>query len=285
MASTREIRRRIKSVKSTAQITKAMQLVAAAKMRKAQEAALAGKAYAKTLWRVLAAMEGKIDVNKHPLLVEHETGDSAVVFFSSDRGLAGALNANLFREAEKLLAEALYITLGKKGKDYTVKTRKHLVADFPAAAGPDFLLAKQITKLVLDDYKSGKLKQVSVLYADFVNTLKQQPKVVHLLPIKADQLQSEEEKHVTGNVGEYLFEPNIDELLGEVLLHYVEMTIYQALLEAQASEHSARMIAMKNATDNANDLVADLTLTYNQVRQDAITKELLEITTAAAALS
>lgn len=281
MASTREIRRRIKSVKSTAQITHAMQLVAAAKMRKAQQAALAGKAYGQTLASVLHTMAGKIDPAKHQFLVGRESGDTAALVFSSDRGLAGALNTNLFREAEKLPQEVHYITIGKKGRDYIVKRQRTLEADFETIDKPDFLLAKKLAKLVLDDYKREKLKQVVILYTEFVNTLTQKPKVVQLLPLNIDQLVRADEQQTQ----EFLFEPNIDVVLENILNHYIEITLYQAVLEAQASEHSARMIAMKNATDNANDLVLDLTLAYNQLRQDAITKELLEITTAALALS
>ncbi len=288
MASTREIRRRIKSVKSTAQITKAMQLVAAAKMHKAQEAALNGKYYNQVMQNVLASLSENIDPSMHELLQENNAGDEAIVFISSNRGLAGAFTSNLLREAEKLPREAEYITLGKKGKDYIVKTKRTLTADFELVDRPDYNLAKQLAKLVLDDYLAKKVKRVTILYTNFINTLTQKPVVTQLLPIAPEALKelvaSVHSDKLAVTSREYIFEPGADILLDFVLRHFVEVSIYQALLESTASEHSARMIAMKNATDNANDLVSDLTLAYNQARQDAITRELLEITTAAIAL-
>lgn len=291
MASTRELRRRIKSIKATAQITKAMQLVSAAKMHKAQDAALAGKGYTKTMRTVLAAMAAKIDVGKHPLLQSTTNDSASVLFFTADRGFTGSQNTNLYKEAETILQTARYITIGKKGRNYVVKTKKDLSADFKAIEKPDLLIVKTLTKLAVQDFLAGKVGTVFILYTDFINTLKQQPRLVQLLPIEKEALVKavvqfgDDDKSVVEPTAEYLFEPKADELLDDILNHYVEMTIYQAMLENLASEHSARMIAMKNATDNANDIVSDLTLSYNQVRQGNITKELLEITTAALAMN
>lgn len=289
MASTREIRSRIKSVKATAQITKAMQLVAAAKMRKAQEAALGGKQYSMVMARVLASLSGNINPSMHRLLQENSEGETAVLFLSSDRGLAGAYNTNLFKETGTLPLEATYITVGKKGREYIVKTKKNLNADFEHFERVTFNQAKQLARILLDDFYANKIDKAFILYTDFINTLHQKPKVVQLLPITREEFQTvatslKIKEQVTVEAREYLFEPKADQLLDFVLKHYVEMTVYQAMLEASASEHSARMIAMKNATDNALELVGDLTLTYNQARQAGITTELLEITTAAIAL-
>lgn len=289
MASTREIRRRIKSVKATAQITRAMQLVAAAKMRKAQEKALGGKQYAQVMGRVLQSLSGKMDPSVHRLLQKNTEGSTAILFLSSNRGLAGAYNTNLFKEAQRLPMEAIYITVGKKGRDYVVKTRKNLSADFEQHENVDFKTAKQLSRILLQDFFEKKISKAYILYTDFINTLNQKAKAVQVLPITKESFQTVATSLQTSEAAkpqttEYIFEPKADQLLDFVLRHFVEMTVYQTLLEASAAEHSARMIAMKNATDNALELVDDLTLTYNQARQAGITKELLEITTAAIAL-
>ncbi len=304
MANTRELRRRIRSVKNTAQITKAMQMVAATKMRRAQNQALMGRPYSINLSYALSQLEGKIKPETHPFLQTNESSKIAVLLLSTDKALCGALNTNLFRliQANETLKgkDVTFYTVGKKGRNFVVKTGKELVADFENPETVTFKEARQAAKSLIDAFLAGEIKEVYLMFPNFVSTLRQEPSLVKLLPIDASVIasaakQSSSDSTSTkiatsttssrnGGQSEFLFEPNADELLDFVLNHHIETQIYQALLETKASEHSARMMAMQNATDNAKELVQDLNLTYNQTRQDAITRELLEITTAALAL-
>lgn len=291
MPSTRDIRRRIKSVKNTAQITKAMQMVASSKMRKAQLAALAGRPYATLMNDVLAAVSDGAGDFTHPLLEKREGKKRAVILVSTDKGLCGALNSNLLREATKFDKETtVYICAGKKGAQFVSRTKRSLAAEFTYKDSPQFAEARAISKFAQDMFLKGEVDQVDVLYTNFINTLTQKPEVRQLLPIGKIQAF---EVGVEGQGGgtelkkgerEYLFEPNANEVLGNLLPHYVSFQVFQFLLEAKASEHSSRMVAMKNATDNAKQLIKDLTLEYNKLRQANITKELLEITTAQMAM-
>ncbi len=291
MPSTRDIRRRIKSVKNTAQITKAMQMVASSKMRKAQLAALAGRPYATLMNDVLAAVsEGAGDFT-HPLLEKREGKKRAVILVSTDKGLCGALNSNLLREAAKFDKETtVYICAGKKGAQFISRTKRNLAAEFSYKDNPQFAEARAISKFAQDMFLKGEVDRVDVLYTNFINTLSQKPEARQLLPIgKIHALQVGVEGHGEGGElkkgdVEYLFEPNAADVLGNLLPHYVNFQVFQFLSEAKASEHSSRMVAMKNATDNAKQLIKDLTLEYNKLRQANITKELLEITTAQMAL-
>lgn len=281
MANTRELRRRIKSIKNTSQITKAMQMVAATKMRKAQTQALAGRPYGENMEIALTRLLPKIDPEIHTLLRGNTLKSQGAILLSTDKGLVGALNTNLFRTA--LTLNAMFFTIGKKGRSFVVKTGKDLKADFENADLITFRQAKQLTKLMVDAFLSGEIGEGFLIYPRFVSTLKQEPKIVKLLPIEIEGITGG--TGITSTTGsEFLFEPNPDELLDFILIHNIEMRIYQALLETKASEHSARMMAMQNATDNARELVSDLQLTYNQTRQSAITTELLEITTAQVAM-
>lgn len=292
MPSTRDLRRRIKSIKNTSQITKAMQMVSATKMRKAQNQALLARPYTQTLLVVLAQAQGKINIESHPLLNKNTGTKRGVLFFSTDKGLCGALNTNLFREiagSSKLEAESestVFYTVGKKGREFIARTGKELLADFENHEKVEFKQAAALRKMAVEAYLKGEVGEVYILYPHFLSTLRQEVRLVKILPI--DQSVFEEsikgEESVGGNSSEFLFEPNMDQILEYALTHFIETQIYQALLETKASEHSARMMAMQNATDNAKDLVSDLTLAYNQIRQNAITNELLEITTAGAAL-
>jgi F-type H+-transporting ATPase subunit gamma len=303
MANTRELRRRIRSVKNTAQITKAMEMVSATKMRRAQSQAVSGRPYSSTLSVSLGRLAGKVNPENNKLLQPNSSNKAGVVLLTTDKSLCGALNTNVFRALQNFSKEnnnALYYTVGKKGRNFVVKTGKDLVADFDNLDVVTFRQAKQLARLVIDSFLKGEIGKALIIYPDFVSTLRQEPKVMQLLPIDKSVIASEAKQSSSDNVptkiassplaprndgsNEFLFEPNPDELLGFILNHHIEIQIYQALLEAKASEHSARMIAMQNATNNAKDLVSDLNLTYNQTRQDAITRELLEITTAAAAL-
>ncbi len=283
MPSTRDIRRRIKSVKNTAQITKAMQMVAASKMRKAQNAALAGHPYAQLLNRVLVALKDRVDHSLHPLLEVREVKRELVLLISTDKGLCGGLNTNLFREASKFdVATTDFVNIGRKGKQFLARTKRNLIADFEIGDHPSFLEVKQVSKFCVDKFLSGEVDKVTVLYPRFVNTLTQAPTAMTVLPIAALPINEKMELPEEGS--SFMFEPSAYDVLDAILPYYIHFSIYQTLLDARASEHSARMVAMKSATDNAKNLVNDLTLEYNKIRQASITNELLEITTAQLAL-
>lgn len=286
MPSTRDIRRRIKSVKNTAQITKAMQMVAASKMRKAQQAAQAGRAYAVLLHKMLRSLKARVDSSLHPLLEVREGGKHLVILFSTDKGLCGGLNTNLLREAVALDAEStVFVGSGRKGMQFLNRMNRTLLADFALPDSPSFLQSKMLSQFCLEKFLSGEVNRISVLYPRFVSTLVQAPCLAQILPIAPDGCESEEEAPLA-DVPEsgYLFEPSARDVLDALLPYSVHFRVYQMLLNARASEHSARMVAMKNATDNAKGLVKDLTLEYNKIRQASITSELLEITTAQMAL-
>jgi F-type H+-transporting ATPase subunit gamma len=287
MPSTRDIRRRIKSVKNTAQITKAMQMVAAAKMRKAQQAALVGRPYAQLLNVMMAeAASGTVGFS-HELMEARPVNKRAVIVVSTDRGLCGGLNSNVFREAAKLDKNTtVFVAAGKKAAQFLARTRRTLAAEFTYKDTPQFAEARAISKAVQKMFLDGEVDAVDILYPRFVNTLTQTPTTVPFLPIgkltattagigaKAEELA----QHDTTDV--YEFEPDEKTVLGELLPHSLNFKLHQILLETKASEQSARMVAMKNATDNAKQIIKDLTLEYNKLRQANITKELLEITTA-----
>ncbi len=291
MPSTRDIRRRIKSVKNTAQITKAMQMVASAKMRKAQQAALAGRPYAKLMNNVLSAVsEGAGDFS-NPLLEVREVKKRALIIISTDKGLCGGLNTNLLREAAKYdKATTVHITAGRKASQFIARTKRELAAEFTYKDSPAFSEARAISRFAQELFTSGKVDQVDVLYTNFLNTMVQKPEVRQLLPIReitaldADVQGESVGKALEKNTTEYLFEPGAEVVMNSLLPHYLNFQVYQFLLEAKASEHSARMVAMKSATDNAKQMIKDLTLEYNKLRQANITRELLEITSAAMAM-
>jgi F-type H+-transporting ATPase subunit gamma len=294
MANTRDIRRRIKSVKNTAQITKAMQMVAASKMRKAQQAAMAGHPYSLVLNRVLVSLRDMVSADFHPLLEIRPVKKTLVLLVTSDKGLCGALNTNVLREAMLLDKEkTLFVASGKKGASFLARTGRNMIADFTLPDNPSFLQTKAISKFCLEKFLSGEVDRVEVLYPKFVNTLVQKPLLVTLLPITDDKAagvsqsvsdQVASEATVTTGA-QFLFEPGADEVLNSVLPYYFHFEVFQMILDARASEQSARMVAMKSATDNAKSLVKDLTLEYNKARQASITTELLEITTAQMALA
>jgi F-type H+-transporting ATPase subunit gamma len=295
MPSTRDIRRRIKSVKNTAQITKAMQMVASSKMRKAQLAALAGRPYAILMNQMIVSASKDSQDFTHPLMEKREVKKRGVLAISTDKGLCGALNSNLGREVMKYDKDAtVFIAAGKKGAQFFSRTKRKLAAEFTYKDAPLFAEARVMAKTLVDMFLKGEVDCVDLVYTRFVNTLTQKVEVRRLLPIgelqvllnaptnaEAAEVQPAEEP---GAALEHIFEPSAKTVLGELLPHFVNFIVYQALLEAKASEHSARMVAMKNATDNAKQLIKDLTLEYNKLRQANITKELLEITTAQMAL-
>lgn len=285
MANTRDIRRRIKSVKNTAQITKAMQMVAASKMRKAQQAAVAGHPYSEILNRVLVSLRGLVSEGVHPLLEQRPVKKTLVLLVTSDKGLCGALNTNVLREAALLDKNATeFVASGKKGASFLARTGRKMIADFSLPDRPTFLQTKAISKFCLEKFLSVEVDKVEVLYPKFVNTLTQKPVLVPLLPISGEAASGvHHAEHGAG--AQYLFEPDSDAVLDSILPYYFHFTVFQMILDARASEQSARMVAMKSATDNAKGLVKDLTLEYNKARQASITTELLEITTAQMALA
>jgi F-type H+-transporting ATPase subunit gamma len=288
-ANTRDIRRRIKSIKNTAQITKAMQMVAAAKMRKAQQLAVAGRPFQTLLHRVLVSLQDRTDESAHPLLAVRPVKRQLIVVISTDKGLCGALNTNLFREIGRMESPAIetsYIAMGRKGMQFLTRTGRQVVAEFELKDKLSFAEARQVAQLFIDKFLAGDADRVSVLYTDFVNTLTQLPRSRAVLPINPLELEAARAEARTSIDAsrEFIFEPGIAEVLDFVFPRYVALSVYQMLLDARASEHSSRMVAMKNATDNAKQLIKDLTLEYNKIRQASITTELLEITTAQMAL-
>ena len=292
-ANTRDIRRRIKSVKNTSQITKAMQMVAAAKMRKAQMAALGGRPYAELLNRTLQAVSAGTSDGAHELIKVREVKKELVVVVSTDKGLCGPLNTNLLREVAKFDPEkSIFVAVGRKGVQYLVRSKRTLAAEFELKDNFSFLQSKSVSKFAMDRFTSGEVDRVTVVFTDFINTLLQVPKVRTILPIGSLAVTvgiggAQEDAKVevkTDGASEYTFEPDQAAVLSAILPHFVHFQVYQMILDARASEHSSRMVAMKSATDNAKQLIKDLTLEYNKVRQAAITTELLEITTAQMAL-
>ncbi|MCH7227066.1 ATP synthase F1 subunit gamma [Haloferula sp. A504] len=292
MANLRDIRRRIKSVKNTAQITRAMQLVAAAKMKKAQDQALAGRDYAELLNKVLSNLESNFEDDVHPLLRTREGGKELILVISTDKGLCGALNTNLGRKILSEKPEADIVTVGRKLRVQLGKAKYHLVADHEVRDPVPFSQARPIAKQLTNLFLEGEYSRISIAFTRFISTLTQEPVIVPLLPIshesigKVNEVEGGDDEIVegAGAGADYLFEPSPMGVLDALLPLYINFQVYQMLLESRASEHSARMVAMKAATDNANKFIKELTLEYNKVRQAAITSELLEITTAMKAM-
>jgi len=282
MASTRDIHRRIKSVSSTSQITKAMQMVAASKMRKAQQAALNGRPFSGLLYRLQREATTQAVDFSHPLLDVREVRKRAVILIGGDKGLCGALNSNLFHLASQFDSQStVFITAGRRAAQFIARTRRQLFAEFAYGDSPRYAEAKAIAACARELFLSRGVDQVQVVATRFINTLTQEPVCFQFLPVgaikglKLPGAPSEED--LAANTKEYLFEPSPEAFLGYLLSHYLNIYIYEALLNAKASEQSARMMAMKNATDNANTLIKTLTLEYNKLRQSKITTELLEI--------
>ena len=286
MPSTRDIRRRIKSVKNTAQITKAMQMVAAAKMRRAQQAALVGRPYAQLLTEIMTEAAANMSGFDHPLMQSRPATKHAVILVGTDRGLCGGLNSNLFREASKLDKDTtVFVTAGRKASQFIARTKRNLAAEFTYKDTPQFAEARAISKFAQDLFLKGDVDAVDILYPRFINTLMQQPQTVPFLPIGklaavAAGINVPQPDLASKTSEVFEFEPDEETVLGELLPHSLNFQMHQILLETKASEQSARMVAMKNATDNAQQIIKDLTLEYNKLRQANITKELLEITTA-----
>jgi len=292
MPSTREIRQRIVSVKKTAQITSAMEKVAQAKMGRAQQAAMAGRPYAELMNRVLGEVVTNAGDFDHPFMKARGGENRALILVTTDKGMCGSINSNLLRKVsdEFVTDHTRVIAAGRKGAQHATRVGWDLTADFSYSDTPVFAEARAIARIAVELFENGEVDHVDIAFTNFINTLSQKPEVQTLLPIteiKGVQAGVEGEEMVSelqGGTAEFLFEPSAGGVLGALLPHYINFQVHQILLEAKASEFSSKMVAMKNATDNANDLIKDLTLEFNKMRQAAITNELLEITTAQMAL-
>ncbi len=289
MPNTREIRSRIKSVKNTRQITKAMELVAASKMKKAQQMALSGQPYAALLAEVLANVSGRIDNVEHPFLEEREVVKRGILLVTTDRGLCGPLNSNLFREVLKIKDSARFVSIGRKGSQFLSRNKLDLLADFSVPDNVPYLQIKQIVEFMVEKREAGEIDTIEVLYPRFVNTLIQEASFAKLLPIlDLDEMinslhaKGEAPYQPSNDERKFKFEPDPATILGKLLPLFVNREAHQAVLSARASEHSARMVAMKTAKDNAGNLLDALTLQFNKARQAAITQEILEIAAATA---
>ncbi|MDL2335869.1 MAG: ATP synthase F1 subunit gamma [Chloroflexota bacterium] len=282
MASQREIRRRITSVRNIKQITRAMQFVAASKLKRAQDATLASRPYAAKIDEVLADLAAVLGADDHPLLAKREGGARLLVLLTSDRGLAGSLSTNVIRRAsEEITAESgelKVVTVGRKGHSAMRRAHVPIAATFDGfGERPTFSSVIPLARLLTDDFIAGTYSSIDLIYPHFVSTLVQRPVIERLLPVEP----AEDTEGIPGN--QFIFEPNPAEVLRQLLPRYVATRVYQAALELTASFYSAQMVAMKNATENAQELIEDLTLTYNKVRQANITREMIEIATGASA--
>jgi F-type H+-transporting ATPase subunit gamma len=298
MASAREIKKRIRSVKNIGQITRALEAVSASRVRKAQARALASRAYAEKAWEILLNVQsaGQAGVPMHPLLTKREDIKKImIVLVTSERGLAGAFNTNIIRVAQRF-AERMnkpveFVAIGRKGRDSLIRARANVVAEFKLPAEPTASDIVPVARLAIDEFLSGRVDDVFLAYTDFINVITQRPVVMGWLPLIPhsieDQVAGEYLKNmaaVTTGKQDYEYEPNPVAILDEIVPRFTELQLYQAVLESLASEHSARMVAMRNASDNASQLASDLTLVYNKARQSAITNEILDIVGGAEAL-
>jgi F-type H+-transporting ATPase subunit gamma len=282
VASQRDIRRRIRDVGRIKQITRAMQFVAASKLKRAQDSTLAARPYSEKIDEVLADLAAVLGADEHPLLSRREGGKRLLVLITSDRGLAGPLNTNTIRFAARTITEhqgdLVVVSVGRKGRDAMRRARVPLEAHFAGFGDrPAFADVIPLSRLITDGFVSGEFGQIDIVYPRFVSTLTQRPTMEALLPVAP----SEDTEGIPGN--QFIFEPNAGAVLEQLLPRYVATRLYQAVLEAKASEESSRMVAMKNATENADDLIEEYTLAYNKVRQANITREMIEIATGAQA--
>ncbi len=295
MASAREMRLRIKSVKNISQVTRALETVSASKVRKAINAVMATRSYATKAWQVLkhvAEQPGRDSL--HPLLAKRNSvNNTLVVVITGDRGLAGAYNSNVIRFTAQRFdpnpVPVKYIAVGRKGRDLLIRRRKNVIAAFSnLPAAPTFMDVSAIGRLAVDEFLKGSVDELYLVYTDFINMGRQLTTVKKLLPLELGgegRVEEFEHKSTDGPAAAYEYEPDQREILDEIIPRFTALQIYQAILESQASEHAARMIAMRNATDNAKELVGALQLAYNKVRQQAITNDILDIVGGAEALA
>lgn len=280
MANIKLIKRRIKSAGNISQITRAMEMVAASKMKKAQETALNGKPYADKIYQAVKELAQKVDRHKYPLFGQGDPqAAKLIILVSTNKGLCGGLNTNLFRFLANWVSnetKSQFVSVGKKGEYFVIRWGKKLVADFSKET-PFIKSVPAITKLLVDGFISGLYREVHVIYNNFISALKQRPTSKKILPIETLE---EVESNIEAKFSDFLLEPSFTEVLDSLLPHYLENQLRTAIFEAEASEHSARMIAMKNATDSAYDLIDDLTLEFNIARQEKITYEIADMVTA-----
>jgi F-type H+-transporting ATPase subunit gamma len=287
MPSTREIRRRIRSVGNMQQITRAMEMVSAAKMRKAQQRVTASRPYSEQLRQIMSDLATQQpdpeQLAQFPLLQTRPVRNVELIVVTPDRGLTGALNTNILRRGTRFIlteagAPVQVIAAGKKARDYFVRTRQNVIAEFIGIGDNTTLDAvRPIADIAIDDFASGKVDAVYVVYSKFINTLVQRPEVVQILPVEPPPAHE--------GYADYIFEPSAADVLNDLLPRYVEVQLYQAILEGIASEHSARMVAMRSASDNAKEIQQELTLSYNKARQAQITREVSEIAAGANAMA
>jgi F-type H+-transporting ATPase subunit gamma len=282
VASQRDIRRRIGAVRNIKQITRAMQFVAASKLKRAQDATLASRPYSEKLDEVLADLQAVLGAEDHPLLAEREGGKRLLILVTTDRGLAGPLNTNTIRFASREIldhpGDLAVVTVGRKGRDAMRRAGVPMAAHFAGFGDrPAFGDVVPLARLISDDYLDGTYGRVDIIYNRFITTLTQKPELIQLLPIRPN----DDTEGIPGN--QFIFEPSAAAVLEQLLPRYVATRLFQAVLEGRASEESSRMVAMKNATENAEDLIEDLTLSYNKVRQANITREMIEIASGAQA--
>ena len=302
MPSTREIRRRIGSAKNISQITRAMEMVAASRMKRAQQAVLAGRPYAEKIADVIQHLAARTQAGQddvHPLLQARPIKNVTAIMITADKGLAGALNTNIIRRTTRFILDEAdtpvsIVPVGRKGRDFMVRYGRNVVAEFTNLTDrPTIGDIIPVARVATEEYLSGRADAVYLIYSDFVNTLIQRPTVYRLLPVDVSQVGDEGAVPGTsrsstasdGGAVEYIFEPSTGDVLSQLVPRYIEVLIYQALLEHIASEQSARMVAMRNATDNAKDMISDLTLAYNKLRQANITREIIEVSSGATALT
>jgi len=292
MASVREMRLRIRSIKNISQVTRALQAVSASKVRKAIAALMGTRPYAQKAWQVLthvAAQPGRNSL--HPLLTQRATvNQTLVVVISGDRGLAGAYNTNLIRfvlrKFKNYANPVQYIAVGRKGRDLLIRRHLDVIAEFSnLPAAPSFPDVSAIGRLAVDDYLNGKADEVYLVYTTFINMVKQETTIKKLLPLDVEGERVQDYDALHKMLGAYTYEPAEREILDEIIPRFTALQVYQAILESLASEHAARMVSMRNATDNALDLVTELQLQYNKVRQQTITSDMLDIAGGAEALA
>lgn len=291
MATLREVRRRIASVTNIAQITRAMQMVAASRMKRAQDAILAARPYSDELRDALARVAAAVDAEVDPLLARRPVRRIGLVVVTTDRGLVGSLNANATRAVLRHVAESASggedpvevsaVTVGRKGRDALRRAGVPVAAHFAQLGDrPTFADVTPIARLVTEDFLAGTYDRIEIAYSTFINTLSQRPVIRTVLPVERPSMGEQE----TETNDEYLFEPSAEAVLNRLLPHFVAIDIYRAVLENRASEQSAQMVAMRSATDNAHELIGDLQLVYNKTRQANITREMTEIASGAEAL-
>lgn len=281
MASLRDIKRHIKSVNNIKKITRTMEMVAGAKMTKTLSVLLSSRPYAQLAWNLLLNLAPKAEKELHPLLQIREIKNSLIVVITSDRGLCGAFNMNIIGEALRQIKDketSFLLTVGKKGRDFFLRRGYRIIAEFTGLGAPvPFISITPISQIIIDEFIRGNVDEVKLVYSDYISNVIQRPTTIRLLPFQ-------QEKPEEPFLAQFIYEPSPSEVIAALLVRIIEYKIYAAVLESQASEFSARMMAMKNATENAENLIQNLTLSYNKARQEGITKELTELSTTKAVI-